>query len=311
MDATGSRPKRLTPAALARWPLPKPGDDADKEDRGHVLIVAGSQEMPGAALLAAVAALRAGAGKLTMAAPACIAQGLAFAVPEARVVSLPQARSGGLLVRGGDALAATAEHVRALVVGPGMQDERATVGFVRALMPLFSHATVVLDALALSIVRHGALDQPTVLTPHAGEMAYLSGQSKEAVCADPVGAAREAATRWNGCVALKGGSTVIASPDGAMWKFDDGAAGLATSGSGDTLAGLIGGLAARGLQPLPACAWGVVAHASAGAALARLHGPVGYLARELARELPGSLHALSQRRRRGSSPSPTRALVAG
>ena len=100
MAATGSRPKRLTPAVLARWPLPKPGEDADKEDRGHVLIVAGSVEMPGAALLAAVAALRAGAGKLTIAAPAGIAYGLAFSVPEARVVGLPQARSGALLTQG-------------------------------------------------------------------------------------------------------------------------------------------------------------------------------------------------------------------
>jgi len=295
MTATASRPRRLTPAALARWPLPKPGGDADKEDRGHVLIVAGSVEMPGAALLAAVAALRAGAGKLTIAAPAGIAQGLAFAVPEARVVGLPQARSGALLARGGDSLAAVAGNVRALVVGPGMQHERSIVGLVRALMPLFCHATVVLDALAMSVVRHGALVQPVVMTPHAGEMAYISGQSKEAVCEDPVAAAREAASRWNACVALKGGSTVIATPDGAMWQFDDGTAGLATSGSGDTLAGLIGGLAARGLQPLPACAWGVAAHASAGAALSRVHGPLGYLARELAGELPGRLHALSKR----------------
>ena len=295
MTATGLRPRRLTPAALSRWPLPRPGEDADKEDRGHVLIVAGSLEMPGAALLAGVAALRAGAGKLTIAVPAGIAHGLAFAVPEARVVSLPQARSGALLARGGDSLAAVAGKVRALVVGPGMQHERSIVGLVRTLMPLFCHATVVLDALAMSVVRDGALDQPLAMTPHAGEMAYLSGRSKEAVCEDPVTAAREAASRWNACVTLKGGSTVIASPDGAMWQFDDGAAGLATSGSGDTLAGLIGGLAARGLQPLPACAWGVAAHARAGAALSRRHGPLGYLARELAAELPASLRALGNR----------------
>ncbi|MDM0047804.1 NAD(P)H-hydrate dehydratase [Variovorax sp. J22R115] len=281
---------------LARWPLPKPPEDADKEVRGHVLVVAGSDEMPGAALLAAVAALRAGAGKLTIAAPAAIAPGLAFAIPESRVIGLPQARSGGLLVRGTESLAATAHLVSALVVGPGMQQERAVVGFVRALMPLFGHATVVLDALAMSLVRTGAVDQPAVLTPHAGEMAYLSGSTKEAVCEDPVGAAREAATRWNACVALKGGRTIIASPDGGLWQFDGGSAGLATSGSGDTLAGLMGGLAARGLPPLAACAWGVVAHASAGAALSRSHGPLGYLARELAGELPARLHALGKRR---------------
>ena len=286
MTATASRPRRLTPAALARWPLPKPGGDADKEDRGHVLIVAGSVEMPGAALLAAVAALRAGAGKLTIAAPAGIAQGLAFAVPEARVVGLPQSRSGALLsARGGDSLASVAGNVRALVVGPGMQHERSIVGLVRALMPLFCHATVVLDALAMSVVRHGALVQPVVMTPHAGEMAYLSGQSKEAVCEDPVAAAREAASRWNACVALKGGSTVIATPDGATWQFDDGRLDWRRR---------VGGHAGRfdrrprgsGPAAAPACAWGVAAHASAGAALSRVHGPLGYLAREWLENCP-------------------------
>ncbi|MDM0107057.1 NAD(P)H-hydrate dehydratase [Variovorax sp. J22R24] len=276
--------------------MPKPAEDADKEVRGHVLIVAGSEEMPGAALLAAVAALRAGAGKLTIAAPACVAQGLALAIPESRVIGLPQARSGGLLIRGSESLGATAPQVSAVVIGPGMQGERAIVAFVCALMPMFGHATVVLDALAMSVVRRSALNQPVVLTPHAGEMAYLSGKSKEAVCADPAGTAREAAMRWGACVALKGGSTVIASPGEELWKFDGGSAGLATSGSGDTLAGLMGGLAARGLPPLAACAWGVVAHAGAGAALSRLHGPLGYLARELAVELPAQLHALSTRR---------------
>jgi ADP-dependent NAD(P)H-hydrate dehydratase len=295
MGSTASRPRRLTPAALARWPLPKPPEDADKEVRGHVLIVAGSGEMPGAALLASVAALRAGAGKLTIGAPASIAQGLALAIPEARVIGLPQARSGGLLLRGTESLAETAQRASALVAGPGMQGERSVVEFVRALMPSLGHSTVVLDALAMSAVRSGPLEQPVVLTPHAGEMAYLSGKSRDAVNEDPIETVRDAASRWNACVALKGGSTLIASPDGQLWKFDDGSAGLATSGSGDTLAGLIGGLAARGLPPLAACAWGVVAHASAGAALSRRHGPLGYLARELAGELPARLHALGKR----------------
>lgn len=260
------------------------------------MIIAGSEEIPGAALLSAVAALRAGAGKLTIAAPASIAKGLAFAVPEARVIGLPEGRGGGLLVRGSQALASTADSVSALVVGPGMQREGAVVRFVEALMPMFRHATVVLDALAMSIVRSAALEQPAVLTPHAGEMAYLSGLSKEAVRGDPVAAAREAAARWNACVALKGGSTIIAGAEGGLWQFDGGTTGLATSGSGDTLAGLIGGLAARGLPPVAACAWGVVAHATAGAALSRSHGPLGYLARELPGWFPASLHSLNKGR---------------
>jgi len=155
---------------------------------------------------------------------------------------------------------------------------------------------MVLDALAMSVIRHGGFDngQPVVATPHAGEMAYLSGRDKEAICADPLAAALDAASRWNACVALKGASTFIALPDGTAWKFDDGSPGLATSGSGDTLAGVIGGLSARGLEPLPACAWGVVLHARAGAALGNSRGPLGYLARELAGEIPMQLRALGK-----------------
>jgi len=136
MAATGFRPKRLTPATLAHWPVPKPGEDADKEDRGHVLIVAGSVEMPDAALLAAVAALRAGAGKLTIAAPAGIALGLAFAVPEAarrRPSTGPQRRSSGARRRfahygrgAGPCAGRGARHAaRTLDRGPGPRVVRA------------------------------------------------------------------------------------------------------------------------------------------------------------------------------------------
>ncbi len=290
-----ARAKPLTEATLARWPLPDTGDDADKEARGHVLVVAGSHEIPGAALLAAVAALRAGAGKLTIAAPERVAQGLALAIPESRVIALAETRGGGFQARGCDALAPIAGRVSAVVVGPGMQDEERSVPFVRALLPLFRESTVVLDAYAMSAVEDGGFQQPVVMTPHAGEMAHLSGQTKEAICADPQAAAAEAARRWNACVALKGGVTFIAQPDGAVWRFDGGTPGLATSGSGDTLAGLIGGLAARGLAPLPACAWGVLLHARAGHALAKKHGPLGYLARELSAQVPALIHEIGKR----------------
>ncbi|HSV61587.1 MAG TPA: NAD(P)H-hydrate dehydratase [Variovorax sp.] len=291
------RPRRLRAAALARWPLPMPQADADKDARGHVLVVAGSQEIPGSALLASVAVLRAGAGKVTIAAPASIATALAMAIPEARVIAMAQARSGAPLASGCQVLGLLAPQIDAVVLGPGMQDERRSVDLVHALLPMFSDSTVVLDALAMSVVLDGPLAQPVVLTPHAGEMAHLSGRSKDAVCTDPLAAARAAAQTWNACVALKGVSTFICEPGGDSWCFDDGTAGLATSGSGDTLAGLIGGLCARGLAPLPACAWGVVTHARAGAALSRRHGALGYLARELPREFPAQLHALAGRMR--------------
>ena len=288
------RAAALTDASLARWPLPDPGADADKEARGRVLVIAGSGEMPGAALLAGTAALRAGAGKLTLACPACVAQGLALAVPESRVIALPETRGGGLAARGCESLAPLAAQVAAVVVGPGLCDERGSMAFVRRLLRLFRERTVVLDSIAMSVAAMEAFDQPVLLTPHAGEMAHLCGLPKEVVAQEALQVACEAAVRWKACVVLKGASTVIATPQGRAWRFDGGSNGLATSGSGDVLAGLMGGFAARGLPPEQAAAWAVVVHAMAGRKLGRRVGPLGYLARELAGEVPGVVRQIGR-----------------
>lgn len=291
------RPRALTPALLARWPLPATADHADKEDRGHVLVVGGCGEMPGAVLLAATAAMRAGAGKLTIATPRCIAQGLALAIPEARVIGLAETRTGAVAAAEARRLAHLSEKVSAVVVGPGMVDERGTKAFVQALLPHFRGSVMVLDAYAMSAVKGGHLDQPTVLTPHCGEMAHLTGDSKEEVAATPLHYAVSMATRWGACVALKGADTFIAQPDRSALRLRGGTPGLAVSGSGDTLAGIIGGIAARGAPAMQACAWSVVVHALAGHALARSHGPLGFLASELPPQIPRLLHALGTRRK--------------
>jgi len=303
MSARSHPAKLVTPAMLARWPFPDHGSDADKEVRGHVLVIGGSVETPGAVMLAAVAALRAGAGKLTVAVPATVAPGLAIAIPEARVIGLPLSNSGSFQTRGADKLAALADAVNAVVLGPGMLDAPASLVFVRSLLPLFQRSTVVLDAFAMGVVQQRPLDQPAVLTPHAGEMAKLAGLTKQAICDDPLNAALVAAHLWNTCVVLKGACTFIAQADGTTWCHKASTPGLATSGSGDTLAGLIGGLAARGLAPAVASAWGVSLHARAGALLSRRHGPLGFLARELSAEFPQLIHAASRRHRKTSATS--------
>lgn len=283
---------------LRRWPLPQLPDDADKEDRGLVLVIAGSREIPGAALLAAIAALRAGAGKLVVATAASVAQPLALALPEARVIALPEDDQGSFAPSAVDLVAASAQHAAAVLVGPGLMGGAGTGRFVEALLPSMAHSPVVLDALAMDVVRRRArFDQPVLLTPHAGEMAHLSGLSKAEVTADPEGAVVEAARRWNAVVALKGATTLIATPQGGRWRHAAGHPGLATSGSGDVLAGVIAGLAAQ--QPVleQACAWGVVLHSLAGAALARRIGPLGYLARELPAEIPALAGRLQRRAR--------------
>lgn len=289
-----TRWRRLDADALRAWPLPAVEPDADKEARGHVLVVAGSREIAGAAGLAGVAALRAGAGKLAIATGESAASTLAVAVPEARVFALPETPSGGLALDGLDRVAARARGAGAIVIGPGLMDEEATAHFTFALLARFRGVKVVLDATALkAIPMLGRFDEPVLVTPHAGEMASLVGCGKDEVQRDPATCAVDAARRWNAVVALKGAATLVALPGGEGWRHEGSQPGLATSGSGDVLAGLAAGLLARGATLEQAAAWAVVLHAQAGSALAARLGPVGFLARELADEVPAILRRLA------------------
>lgn len=285
----------LDARALRDWPLPTVSEHADKEVRGCILVIAGSREIVGAAVLAATSALRAGAGKLVIATVASMAPGLALCMPEARVIGLPETAAGGLDAACVPQLQEVAASAACAVIGPGMVDDEGSCDFVAALLPRLAHCPVILDALAMNVVGRAApFDQPLLVTPHAGEMAHLSGRSKEDIAAQPEAAASEAAQRWNAVVALKGATTVIAAPDGRLWSHCGGDAGLATSGSGDALAGIIGGLAARGASLEQACAWGIMVHAAAGARLSRSM-PLGFLARELPGEVPAALEQFSGR----------------
>ncbi|MBC5784139.1 NAD(P)H-hydrate dehydratase [Ramlibacter sp. USB13] len=278
---------------LRDWALPPVEDEGDKESRGRVLVVAGSREMPGAAVLAGIAALRAGAGKLAIATPQSAAAVVAAAVPEARVIALPEGSDGSPTRFGLPPLHAIASATASLVIGPGMIGREGTLAFVLELLPLFRESTVLLDALAMDIVRSmDRFSQPVILTPHCGEMAHLTGHEKEHLQDTPLQAAVRHAAMWNAVIALKGATTAIATPDGRSWTHSAQVPGLGTSGSGDVLAGIIGGLAARGASPEHAAAWGVALHARAGAALAQRYGRVGYLARDLAAEVPPLMEGL-------------------
>lgn len=290
---TGVRPKRIDSEALRQWPLPPLDDGADKEARGRIVVLAGSREIPGAAVLAATAALRVGAGKLVIATGRSVAGPMAFALPEARVIALPETAGGGFDAHGAELLEPALAAAHAVVIGPGLMDAHATCAFVQRLLPLLRGRCVVLDALAMDCVAAiGRFPEPVLLTPHAGEMAHLTQADKDEVLADPLAAAVRAARTWNAVVAVKGPVTAIAAPDGRSWLHEGGNCGLATSGSGDTLAGAIGGIGARGATLEQACAWGVLLHAQAGERLARQVGPVGYLAREIAREMVAVLRTL-------------------
>jgi ADP-dependent NAD(P)H-hydrate dehydratase len=284
-----SEPVEVTPELLRQMPLPFPSSDSDKDERGRVLVVGGSAAVPGAVRLAGEAALRAGAGKLQMATLSSLAAQLGLMVPESRVFALEE-QDGEIAPGAVEAIGDFVAKCDALLVGPGMIAKDTASAIAERLLETEGPGFV-LDAAAMAgawarpelVRKHGGR---VILTPHAGEMAGLSGRPKEEVAADPLKAAREAAARLQAVVMIKGQLTVIAHPDGRGWRHHGHAVGLATSGSGDVLGGVIAGLLARKTAPEVAAVWGVWLHQQAGQALSQRVGPLGFLARELPCEIP-------------------------
>ncbi|MCC3371580.1 NAD(P)H-hydrate dehydratase [Cohnella sp. REN36] len=245
--------------------------DSHKGTYGHVLVVAGSRPMSGAGLLCARAALRGGCGLVTWAVPDRLVEPLAGRLPEAMIAGLPDEGGGDWSRVSPAAVAALAAGKDALVLGPGIGRWAGDGEWLHALLAaLDPRLPLVLDADALNI----AADAPAaiselrgraaVLTPHPGEMARLAGKTIPVIQGDRIEAARAFALRHSVVLALKGARTVVAAPDGAVYVNGTGNAGMATGGSGDVLAGLIGSLLAQGLPPDRAASLGVWLHGAAG-----------------------------------------------
>ena len=286
--------EQIDPALLEQYPLPRIEEDAGKEDRGRLLVIAGSRELAGAALLAGIAALRAGAGKLQIGTAASLTTALAVAVPEARVIGYPETEEGCIAEDGIEPLVGWAKAAQAVAVGCGMTHGPPLESLLSRLLGCEAEIPLVLDAAVLDCLapleaRVRAWQGGLILLPHAGEMAKLLDREREEVEADPGSAALEAARRFNAVALVKGRFSFIAAPDGRLFRLEGGGVGLATSGSGDTLAGIVGGLCARGAEPLNACLWGAWLHAEAGRILTERVGRVGFLAREIPDLIPGLL----------------------
>jgi hydroxyethylthiazole kinase-like uncharacterized protein yjeF len=274
---------------LAANPLPQPDSDTNKNERGRVLVVGGSERVPGALRLTGEAALRAGAGKVQLATVERAAIGLGVAMPEAAVFGLPANAHGELGADAIEPVRALVQHCDALVLGPGMgADAEAEALLVGILAAAGRECAILIDAgaigdcppMAEAIRAHPG---PVVLTPHAGEMALLMDCDEQDVTeAD----ASLAAGRYGATIVLKRADSWIAGPGVDVHHYEGGGPGLATAGSGDVLAGIIGGLLARGASPEIATGWGVWLHGEAGRRLAARIGPTGFLARELLPEIP-------------------------
>lgn len=272
-------------------PLPTLDDEGDKEARGAVLVFAGGPGMSGVGALVGEAAMRAGAGKLQIAAVNAHVVAISMAVPEAMVVAAP-ASVGEIAAGAAEALAANIGKANAIIVGPGMTDPDNAGALALNLLRSASDKRFVVDAAALTGLfdRLSELDTDRlswVVTPHAGEMATCLGVDKQNVLDDPVRAGLEASRKLNAVVIVKGATSHVVTPDGRVFVHEGGVNGLGASGSGDVLAGIIGGLLARGAEPLTATLWGVWLHAAAGRRLSERVGTLGFLARELAAQVPG------------------------
>jgi hydroxyethylthiazole kinase-like uncharacterized protein yjeF len=278
-------------------PLPSPDRHADKNARGRVFIVGGCATVPGGLLLTAEAALRAGAGKVQVATAASTAMALGIAMPEIAVFAMDEDDAGEIVAldaRAGDQIARS----DAVIVGPAMGGSEAAGAILDALLRAGrDHAVLILDAAALMMLplratAVAARASPAVLTPHIGEMAAMLDCPAEEIEADRAAAVRRAAERFGAVVVLKGSTSLIADRDGTLFAYAGGGVGLATGGSGDVLAGIAAGLAARGARPLDAALWSVWLHGEAGRRCAEQIGPLGFLARELLAHVPGLMRAL-------------------
>jgi len=311
------------PAEVRAVLPPRPGD-GHKGTFGRLVVVAGSVNYTGAAYLAGLAAYRVGAGLVTMAVPRPIYPTLAALLPEATWLLLPH----DMGVLSGDAVEVYFEevgHAEALLLGPGLSHEPETAEFVRGLLrarnadrraglgflpsgPGSSGADeeqqalppLVIDADGLNLLSEieewwTVLPPRTVLTPHPGEMARLTGLERAAIQEDRVGVAREYAARWECIVVLKGAFTIVAAPDKRAIVLPFASAALAKAGTGDVLAGAIAGLLAQGVAPLEAALAGAYVHGLAGQlAVERVHSPRSLLAGDVAAALGLALRQLEQ-----------------
>jgi ADP-dependent NAD(P)H-hydrate dehydratase len=296
----GARPSAIDARLLRRWPLPRPDTAQGKDGRGSLLVVGGCEQVPGAVVLAGLAALRVGLGRLQIATAAAVAPAMGVALPEARVSGLRQHPNGEIHATACRVLRSDLQGKDAVLIGPGMGPEGR--GAARSLLRQWVSGGMacpaVLDAGGLAALRGGpprprAASPCLVVTPHAGEMAQLWDTDPAEIRRRPLEIARAAAAELGAVVILKGETTFVATPDGTAFVNEAGTGGLGTSGSGDVLSGIVAGLCARGASPAQAAVWAVFIHAKAGERLARRIAPLGFLARELLDELPGLVQRLA------------------
>jgi NAD(P)H-hydrate epimerase len=261
---------------------------------GRVAVLAGSTGLTGAAVLASMAAMRAGAGLVTLGVPESLHNIVEIKLTEVMTKPLPET-GGAISSKAVPEFSELAAKADAVAVGPGLGQDKETAEAIRELLKIIDKPLVI-DADALNALNGmpNLLNQTkalAVITPHPGEMARLTGLSVEEVNSERLEVARMSASDWNCIVVLKGAPTVVAFPDGEVYINTTGNAGLATGGTGDVLTGVIAAFIAQGLSSHDAAVAGVYVHGLAGDIAAQT-GTIGLVASDIAAALPAAIYGL-------------------
>ena len=300
---TSSQPELTVTETVPR--LPRRRSDAHKGDFGRVLIVAGSSGMVGAACLAAQAALRSGAGLVTLAVPRSLQDVAATKLTSVMTLGLAQTLAGSFSPRALEELRKVAGDFDCMGAGPGFGRHPDTVFFAEQL-PAAMELPMVLDADALFALAQqpGNIrrEAPTIVTPHPGEMAGLMGLQSSEVQADRVGRAAEFARRQRCVTVLKGAGTVVTDGE-RLYVNTTGNPGMATGGSGDVLTGMVVGLLAQMEDAFSAAVLAVYCHGLAGDRARERLGEVGLTAEDILEEVPQALRTQVEGSANGCEPS--------
>ena len=305
VDAQNIKVNWTTATQAIQW-MPSRPLSSHKGSYGRVLVVAGSTGMTGAAALASEAALRAGAGLVSLATPKHLNPILEGLLPEVMTLPLPETDAGSLAASTTSTILEFAEKTKSiLAIGPGLSQHPETVALVHQLIRENRESglalRMVIDADGLNALAQDRetlsfLNNETVLTPHPGEMARLTNTAVPTLESDRIGTAQQFASEHGVTLVFKGAPTVTSDPEGHLWVNSTGNPGMATGGMGDVLTGIIAGLMAQGISSENAAALGVYLHGLAGDSAAERLGMHGLMASDVLKAVPQVVSSLTQRR---------------
>lgn len=278
--------------------LPPIDRNAHKKTRGHALIIAGSKEKSGAAVLSSLACMRAGVGLTTLALPSAAHTIIKSQLVNIMSEEIPSSEKSVFDSSGMDLLKGLTQDKTAVLMGPGLAPDTTRVKWIEKVIQGLS-VPFVLDAQALSDVGRNIekidwTQNNAVVTPHEGEMSKLTGLTADDIHKNRSEIAIVHAKNWKVHVILKGFQTIIATPNGETWVNMVDHPCLSVAGTGDVLSGILTSLLAQGIPMFDACKLAVYIHGRAGQRLGQRIGTRGVVASDLVTEIPNVMHELSQ-----------------